>query len=268
MQSPHDRLFRFLASHPEDARGVLAELLPASVRERIDWTTLRQVPGTFVGAELALRHTDALFVADIDGRATFLYLLLEHQSEPDPWMPLRILGYVVKVLEAHLKAHPKANRVPPVVPLVIHHGEQGWTTARHFHEVLDATPETLSALAPYLPQFELLIDDLATVPEEVLRRRPLTDAAVLMLLLLQRARSSPDIVAELGRWVTHLERVANAPHGVAALIAMLSYAMDVTKTVPTDFLELTRQLGPKAEEALMTGAEMLRKEGEARGKSE
>ena len=37
--------------------------------------------------------------ATLDGRAAFVYVLIEHQSSPDPMMPLRMLRYVMRIWE-------------------------------------------------------------------------------------------------------------------------------------------------------------------------
>lgn len=123
MHTAHDRLFRYVFSETEHARGLLAELVPSAVRDRIDWAPLRHLPGTFVAPELDQRHADVLFHVEIAGRPVLLYVLLEHQSQPDPIMPLRVLGYAVRVMEQHLREQgPK--RVPLVLPIVVHHGDK------------------------------------------------------------------------------------------------------------------------------------------------
>jgi hypothetical protein len=63
-----------------------------------------------------------------------------------------------------------------------------------------------------------------------------------------------------------------APNGVAALAAVLSYLLEVGQITPERLQALTRTLGPRAEEAYMTGAQILReegrREGEAKGKAQ
>jgi hypothetical protein len=48
-------------------------------------------------------------------------------------MPLRLLRYVVRILESHVQdaATPSlALPLPLVIPVVLHHSETGWTAAR------------------------------------------------------------------------------------------------------------------------------------------
>ncbi len=268
MHTAHDRLFRYVFSEPEHARGLLAELVPSAVRDRIDWSTLRHLPGTFVAPELDQRHADVLFQVEIAGRPALLYVLLEHQSKPDPLMPLRVLGYAVRVMEQHLRKQPGPKRVPLVLPIVVHHGARGWTEARTFAEVLDAPAELLASLGPYLPSFELLIDDLAAIPEAELRRRQMTSLGTLTLLALQRLRGTSDVIAELRRLLDLAEKVLDAPRGTDAFAAVLSYILEVTNVARPELRELVRQLGPRGEEAIMSTADVIRAEGRAEGRVE
>lgn len=66
MSTPHDRLFRYVFSDPEHARGLLAALVPEALGARIDWPSLELVPGSFVAPELSERETDALFRVELD----------------------------------------------------------------------------------------------------------------------------------------------------------------------------------------------------------
>lgn len=52
--------------------------------QRLDLDRLVRAPGSFVDATLRWRHTDLLFQAPLDGRAAFVYVLVEHQSRTDP----------------------------------------------------------------------------------------------------------------------------------------------------------------------------------------
>ena len=63
------------------------------------------------------------------GDSAFIYLLVEHQSEPDRWMALRLHGYVHRIWEQWLREHDAATHIPAVLPIVVHHGASGWTLA-------------------------------------------------------------------------------------------------------------------------------------------
>ena len=50
-------------------------------------------------------------------RRILVYVLLEHQSTPDPW--LRLLGYCVQVWQQWHRTHEDDERLPLLVPVVV-----------------------------------------------------------------------------------------------------------------------------------------------------
>jgi predicted transposase/invertase (TIGR01784 family) len=96
-ETPHDALFRFAFSRPEHAAGELRTVLPEALVQELDFDTLSTVPGSFVDEALAGRASDLLFSIDLAGRPALIYVLFEHQSAEDPRMPLRMLGYMLRI---------------------------------------------------------------------------------------------------------------------------------------------------------------------------
>lgn len=265
---PHDRLFRHVFSDPEHAQGALRTALPAALATCIDWPTLHVVPGSFVDPELEERHTDILFSVAVDGRPLLLYLLLEHQSSSEPLMVLRLLGYMVRIWDDHVRKHADAGQLPPIVPIVVHHSERGWTAPRSLGELFDLDGELRALLGTHIVDFEIVLDDISHVSDGELRTRTLSALARLALVCLSRARRSPDITAELTRWADAMREVVDARNGVTALGTVLRYILQVTDTPPEHLRTLTRTLGPRGEEAYMTGEQILIQRGEVKGRAE
>jgi predicted transposase YdaD len=98
-ETSHDQLFNFAFSEIENARALLGSLLPEDVSVHIDWGTLRAEPTSTIDERLKQRHCDLLFSVLCNGRRAFVYVLLEHQSEPDRMMPYRMLVHLVRICE-------------------------------------------------------------------------------------------------------------------------------------------------------------------------
>src|SRR5215216_6576909 len=86
VSNPHDALFKAAFSETKHAASLLRCLIPAVVAKRVNWRTLRRMPGTFVDVGVPERQSDLLFSARLTGGETVLLYLVEHQSEPDPRM--------------------------------------------------------------------------------------------------------------------------------------------------------------------------------------
>jgi len=264
VSTPHDDLVKFIFKTPDNAAGLLRTLLPAEVARLLDWSTLRLEDSNLqpdAGAEL---RTDMLYSVRMGGEKliAFLYVVVEHQSSPDPRMPLRMLKYLAA---AYGRVTPRTGPVPVIIPMVISHVEGGWQSARTFWGMLDLDPSVQAVLGRYIPSFELLIDDLARTPEDELRARTLTDAALLTLLLLKTARGSVTLSADLERWFGLFKAVARLPNGVVAVTKMLEYALKVGDVAPQPLVQIASRIHPDVVENVMTGAEQLRQEGRQEG---
>ncbi len=134
--------------------------------------------------------------------------------------------------------------------------------------VFDLDRGTAEAARQYLPRFRFLLDDLARVDEQILRARPLTPQARMTLLLLKIAAGNPRIADELRKWVDDLREILQDSDGIEDFVALLTYIESVGEAPTGELQDLFAQLGPEAEEAYVTTAEMLRSEGAAAAKAE
>ena len=100
-------------------------------------------------------------------------------------------------------------------------------------------------------------------------QRPMTDLGRLALLFLQRVRISPDLAADVRRWLGMLGRVLRAPSGGEAIGLLLSYILSVLEVVPEGVLAaLDDGLGTEAREVYMSAAQKLIDQGRVEGKAE
>jgi predicted transposase/invertase (TIGR01784 family) len=266
-KNPHDTLFKHAFGDIDSARSLLQSLLPLALTARLDWGSLRLESETFVDERLRDLHADLLFSVRCDGHDAFVYVLLEHQSSPDGLMAFRMLRYVVRIWDEFLRSHAEARRLPAVLPVVVHHGESGWTSPTELLALIDLDATTLPDVAPFLPCFRFVLDDLAHVSEPELFARSLTALARAALLLLRNARrrSPAELATDLTRWAATFLEVFDAPSGTHAFEALVRYTLAVSKLEPESLRSFTHQLGPQVEEHLMTTLEKLQAEGEARG---
>lgn len=176
-------------------------------------------------------------------------------------MVFRLLSYLVAIWKGYRTQHPRARRLPAILPVVIHHSATGWTAPVAFEEVLDADEGLLAALGPYVPRFRFLLDDLsAQTDADVRGRTRMTAGGRVAMLSLKHGR---DQVAVRIRVLAPDGRSAAARD---VLASVLRYILETTRAEPATLRALlARQVGREAAEEIMTTAEMLRREGEAKG---
>src|SRR6185369_5813814 len=199
MQHPsvHDALFKATFSRIEHAVSELRQILPPEVAARVDWATLALAPGSFIDEVLQWSSSDLLFTASLDGREGLIYVLFEHQSTVDPLMVYRTLRYAVRIWDAWLANHQDAKRIPPILPVILHHSAAGWTAPTRFEDVLDVDGETLAALGDLVPRFRIVLDDISLATDESLKARAITAFARLVLLCLRHVRVRKAVLERL-----------------------------------------------------------------------
>lgn len=209
----HDTLFKRMFCVPRHAAAELASVLPKEILATVDLSQLELVPGSFVDEAMRERHTDLLFRAPRwrhqAGQDPFVYFyfLFEHLSNPDALAAFRMLQYEVDIWRGLLREDPSRKTLPPIIALVVHHGPGGWRGARSVHEMIEGLEE-LPALRPFLPNLELLIDDLALASNTDLLERPLAPIPKVAVWMLRDGRDAEKLLAQVRTWGPTLELAA------------------------------------------------------------
>ncbi len=196
-------------------------------------------------------------------KEVLLYLLLEHQSTDDPRMAFRLLVYMVRIWELHVRKHPGATHFPAIVPMVVHHSREGWTSPTSFSALLDLEPEALSAIAAYVPTFRFLLDDLQVASDASLRARTMSAVGRLALFCLRHAPDPSKLVQRLARWLDLIREARSTPGGRDALKFVWQYILTVSeREKPEDLVEqLLLVVGEESKEDVVTAGEMLIERG-------
>lgn len=262
--TPHDALFKAAFTKLRHARGLLRSLLPSGLVQQIAWATLRLESGMAVGGEdLDEQRMDLVYSVRVGRRRVLLYVLAEHQSKVDAWMAFRLLCYLVALWKGYRAEHPRAKRLPAIVPLVVHHSATGWTAPVAFEDLLDADAALLDALGPHVPRFRFLLDDLSSHTDADLRgRTQMTAGGRVAILSLKHGRDQVAVRIRV------LAPDGRAPAARDVLASVLRYILETSRSEPATLRALlARQVGREAAEEIMTTADMLRREGEVRGEA-
>ncbi|MDO8953439.1 MAG: Rpn family recombination-promoting nuclease/putative transposase [Gammaproteobacteria bacterium] len=117
----HDAFFKRFLNDPSIAKDFLNIHLPASVKKRCNFRTLKIESGSYVEEGLKQHYSDILYSMKISKKKGYIYCLIEHQSTPDSLMPFRMLRYQISIMKQYLdKGHKK---LPIVLPLLFYHGK-------------------------------------------------------------------------------------------------------------------------------------------------
>lgn len=164
ISNPHDQFFRKALEDKRVATEFLRTYLPADLCDQIDFNTLTLQPRSQTNAVRKESIVDVLFKTRIGGKDAYLYLLLEHQSTPDPLMSFRVIEYTINAIRDHLKKH-KTSKIPLIYPLVVYHGKP-CEFITDIRDLVDAPRELVDHY--FLKPFQLL--DLSKISDEELKK--------------------------------------------------------------------------------------------------
>ena len=254
---PHDSLFRRVFSDVGEAAGLLRTALPGVLRERMDWTSLKLLDGSFVDENLRQSQTDLLYEVAYGESAepVWIYVLLEHQSTPDARMSFRLLKYCCRIWDTGVQ--DGAGPLRPIVPMVFYQGRHGWT---HSTQFADLFPEVAREW-PWVPRFaHVLLDQTSLKPDEVEGGAKGRVAQWLMMAAYGRH------VALAMDMAARLLRQLRPEIEIDYLELFVLYVMTTQDTAGTDaFDEALRRHGHEQGGKVMSFAQQLLAEGEQRG---
>jgi putative YhgA-like transposase/uncharacterized protein DUF4351 len=215
--------------------------------------------------------TDLLYSAMWrDGAEALVHFLFEHQGTPptDGLMAHRLLRYQVRIWERWRIDHPKAKKLPMIIPIVMYHGVTPWLEPLSFDALLDVPPDIRPAVEPHLVRFSYLLSDLSEIPDDELREgAKRTALARLVSMCFKHGRTRADFVKILIRWMDVVREVVSAPNGLEALALVMRYILEVNEQVRPEALQalFEREIGPEAKDAIMTAGQQLIEQGIEQG---
>jgi len=136
----------------------------------------------------------------LPGGRSCRYLLLEFQSSVDRFMALRLMVYVGLLYQQLLRGGQVGGEasLPPVLPMVLYHGERPWTAPT---DVGDLVVDVPGGLADYRPRMRyLLLEERAYREPDLAAMRNLVAA----LFRLENSRDAADVrrvVDALAAWL-------------------------------------------------------------------
>jgi hypothetical protein len=207
---------KLLLEHPHNTED-LVRLSGTPLFAWINFNELEIDRTTFVQPDYRHLESDLVLKAPLRARGELtwqgtliLYLLIEHQSEPDDFMLLRLIDYQNAIFRAQqrgwLRDHPTlaGMRLQPVLPIVLYTGNRSWPALKPLTALMDnghLFKEITSRLKP-------LFVNLSTLSSRQLRTRGGYFGSLLRLVQ-QRRTKAPAFRRLLAAVVQHLEGLAD-----------------------------------------------------------
>ena len=174
-----DRAVKYLMEAAENLRGIF-RVLDEPMGDRLDFTRMQPMPTSLIPANLRSRNADLLvrvpFLSQESAETpeVFVFVLAEHQSEPDDLAMFWLLEEMVIAWSKQLRRwrKDKTKGMPllsPIIPILLYTGDRPWNIPLSLDPIM-ALPELFR---PFVPQFSFLSLNVPGASQEALAKHPI-----------------------------------------------------------------------------------------------
>ena len=159
--SVHDKFIRAILSDQDIAVDYFKTFLPPSLSEELDFSTLVQLPDSYLSKRLQKTMSDIVYSCKRTGseEKVKVSLLVEHKSRPDRFAAVQIGGYIFSGLQKQLDSKEELSLI---VPVLLYHGMDKW----EYMTLSDLFTNIEEDWRKFIPDFHYIYNDLSLMPDE------------------------------------------------------------------------------------------------------
>ena len=162
----NDKFFWDIYGRPINTVGFLKDFLPLNILNKLDLTHVSVDKKSYLSEEYKEQYSDLVVKTRFKGNLkepVFVYFLMEHKSYIPTRPAFQLLRYMVEQWYDLEKKGILGSKLPPVFPILIYHGDKGWTPGVHFHDIVNIPHDDMK---PYIPNFQYFLSDAITEDED------------------------------------------------------------------------------------------------------
>lgn len=250
----HDKFIRAILGDKSIAVDYFRSSLPSFISDRLDFSSLTQLPGSYLSKELKETMSDIVYACTTkhEGLEVKVSLLIEHKSYRDKNAPVQIGSYIFSALQQQLDDKEKLSLV---IPVLFYHGNDSWnyTTLADLFENLPLEWKS------FVPDFDYVYNDLSSMPDEELNALSNQFLAASLLTLKHYMEDS---------WLDEhavriFNQVGNAPGNLLEQFAV--YFLNNTKSNNARIIEILDSVPDTIKEKIMSTLDIFEKKGLEKG---
>ena len=270
----HDGFFTGTFHKKRLAKGFLRVVLPSELLGCLNLDELTIQP-RHVSDDMTVKDRIADVIYRVPVRGTDhhidLFVILEHKSYNDLWTVFQLWRYVYFVCRQEYektedagRGHVPADyRLPPVVAIVLHHGESRFTGKTELSELFLQLP----GIEQYLPKLQAVLFDLNTVADDAIPEDPEVPEMKLVLAALKLVFRK-DVTTKIAEILEELKPLTDDPVIREFIRAVWCYLVSSAKHMER-YEELYDTIKSVVEvESMPTMLEKWTAEAVAKGKAE
>ncbi|MCE6991153.1 Rpn family recombination-promoting nuclease/putative transposase [Dyadobacter sp. CY323] len=157
----HDTFIRAIMGNQQVALDYFRTCLPQNIQDMLDFSTLRQLPDTYVSKDLQKSISDIVYTCrKADGiEEVKISLLVEHKSYIDKYTPIQMGSYL---FSGFLKQIGNGEAPSLIIPILLYHGKAHleYKTLAGLFDILEP------ALQGFVPDYQYIFHNLGEIPDE------------------------------------------------------------------------------------------------------
>jgi len=157
----HDKGYKRLFSNKLIFQQLITTFVTEDWVKDCDFEQCQKIDKSFISEHYKETESDIIYQVKFKNKNAYIYLLLEFQSSVSWYMALRMLNYVSNFYMDYIEAHKSVRKLPPLFPLVLYNGDDKWTAATDFRDLLEK-PDLLKHYAPQLHYFKIAENEYST----------------------------------------------------------------------------------------------------------
>jgi Putative transposase, YhgA-like len=181
---------------------LLREMVGEAWVDLIDFASAERVNASFVSRKRKNRESDIIwkFRRRDTGEPVYVYVLLEFQSRPDRYMPVRLMTYQGLFYESLIAEGrlPPSGLLPLVIPIVVYNGVGAWGPALELSELIERLDPSSELYVPRL-RYKLIHEAAYDTEELGAKESPVAD-----LFRLERSKSWDEVRVGVARLQEHV----------------------------------------------------------------
>jgi hypothetical protein len=187
----HDGFFTNTFQMKRLAKGFLRFTLPGELQKHLDLDGLTVEPTHLTDNVFKDRHADKIYRVPVKGTEHYVdfFVILDHKSFNDLWTVFQLWIYVTLVCQREYREVENAGsgyvpadyRLPPVIAIILHHGESRFTGKTELSELFQHLP----GIEKYLPKLQAVLFDLSAIADDDVPEDPEAPELKLVLMALK-----------------------------------------------------------------------------------
>lgn len=252
----HDTFIRAIMSNQQIALDYFRTCIPQNIQNLLDFSTLHQLPDTYVSKDLQKSISDIVYTCKRAGGKgeVKISLLVEHKSYIDKFAPIQIGSYIFSGL---LKQIGNKENPSLIIPILLYHGKDRWEY-KTLAELFDLEP----ALQAFVPDYQYIFHNLGKIPDDEIQALNNNFLAASLLAMKHSAfkHQLNALIPTILTLASEMEKNLQS--------SLIVYTFVDSDLSDEQILELVTSLHIKNNETIMNTLEMFIERGRKEGKHE